>query len=123
MAFSSQRFRRSSISISSRFSKYFSKTFLLESVVKLSENDFKILRSSSNSGEFSTAIFLSEDFDEDDFDSFCLKILSDEHEREPFQCKQEILSWLKEKGLMNKKFPKILEEHLTIDKYGKISLQ
>lgn len=97
--------------------------FLLESVVKLSENDFKILRSSSNSGEFSTAVFVSEDFDEDDFDSFCLKILSDEHEREPFQSKQEILTWLKEKGLMNKKFPKILEQHIAIDKYGKISLQ
>lgn len=97
--------------------------FLLESVVKLSENDFKILRSSSNSGEFSTAIFVSEDFDEEDFDSFSLKILTEEHERDPFQTKQEVLDWLKEKGLTNKKLPKIIEERLTIDAYGKISLQ
>ena len=96
--------------------------FLLESVVKLSETDFKILKSQTSSSEFSTAVFVSEDFEEDDFDSFLLKVLSDEHEREPFQTKEEIFNWLKEKGLTHKKLPKILEQRLTVDEQGKISL-
>lgn len=98
-------------------------SFLLESIVKLSENNFKILHFYSSAGEFSTAIFVSEEFAEEDFDSFSLKILTEEHERDPFQTKQEVLDWLKEKGLTNKKLPKIIEERLTIDAYGKISLQ
>lgn len=97
--------------------------FLLESIVRISENDFKILRNPSTAGEFSTAIFLSEDFDEDNFDSFCLKVLSDEHKREPFQSKQEILNWLRENGLTNKKIPKILEGYINVDKQGKVFVQ
>ena len=96
--------------------------FLLESVVRLSETDFKILKSQTSSSEFSTAVFVSEDFEEDDFDSFLLKVLSDEHEREPFQTKEEIFNWLKEKGLTHKKLPKFLEQRLIVDEQGKISL-
>lgn len=87
-------------------------SFLLESIAKISESNFKILHNPSTSGEFSTAVFVSEDFAEDDFNSFCLKVLIDEQERTPFQTKDEIFNWLNEKGLANKKLPKIIEEHL-----------
>lgn len=88
-------------------------SFLLESIVKLSENDFKVLHFSSTTGESSTAIFVSDDFEEDDFNSFCLKILIEEQERTPFQTKEEILNWLIENGLANRKLPKFLEGHLN----------
>lgn len=87
-------------------------SFLLESIVKLSEKDFKILHFFSTVSEFSTAVFVSDNFEEDDFNSFCLKILLEEQEREPFQTKEEILNWLIENGLANRKFPKFLEGHL-----------
>ncbi|MBQ7705975.1 MAG: hypothetical protein IJT73_11235 [Selenomonadaceae bacterium] len=92
-------------------------SFLLESIVKLSADNFKILHSFSTAGEFSTAVFVSENFAEDDFNSFCLKILIEEQERDPFQNKDEILNWLKDKGLAHKKLPK------AIDEYDKIHLK
>lgn len=95
-------------------------SFLLDSVVKLSENNFKILRFHSSSREFSNAVFVSENFEEDDFDSFCLKVLIEEHEREAFSTKGEILDWLQEQGLTNKKFPKVIEGHLRIDANNKV---
>ena len=71
----------------------------------------------------STAVFVSEDFEEDNFDSFCLKVLIEEHDREAFKTREEILNWLQENGLTNKKLPKFLQDHIIFDKHGNISLR
>ena len=84
-------------------------SFLLESVVLLAEDAPYILKMSSTSAKFSSTIFLSEEFAEDDFQSFLEKILIAEHNKEPFRSEKEIFEWLKEQGLCNRKLPKFLE--------------
>ena len=83
--------------------------FLLESILSLADDAPRMLKIPSTSVNFSSAIFVPEEFAEDDFQSFVLKILSAEHARESFRSEQEIFDWLKEQGLCNKKLPKFLE--------------
>ena len=84
-------------------------SFLLESIISLSAEKIHVLKTSSTDSNFSTAIFVSDDFAEDDFKSFVLKILFAEHEKQPFTNKDEIFSWLKEQGICNTRLPKFLE--------------
>ncbi|MBR7025510.1 MAG: hypothetical protein IKI08_05825 [Selenomonadaceae bacterium] len=84
-------------------------SFLLESVVSLADNAPYSLKIPSASANFSSTIFLSEEFAEDDFQSFLTKILIAEHGKEPFRSNKEIFDWLKTQGLCNKKLPKFLE--------------
>ncbi len=81
-------------------------SFLLESVVSLADNAPYRLKIPSTSLKFSSTIFLSEAFVEDDFQSFLTKILIAEHGKEPFRSEKEIFDWLKGQGLCNKKLPK-----------------
>ena len=83
-------------------------SFLLESVVLLADGATYTLKIPSTSAKFSSTVFLSEEFVEDDFQSFLLKILSAEHAKEPFRSEKEIFNWLKAQGLCNKKLPKFL---------------
>lgn len=78
--------------------------FLLESVASLAEDAPRRLRV-----QFLSTIFLSEEFADDDFQTFVIKILTAEHDREPFRSEKEIFKWLKAQGLCNKKLPKFLE--------------
>ena len=84
-------------------------SFLLESVILLADNAPYRLKIPSTSTNFSSTIFLSDEFAGDDFQSFLLKILSTEHTKEPFRSEKEIFNWLKGQGLCNKKLPKFLE--------------
>lgn len=84
-------------------------SFLLESVISLADDAPYRLKIPSTSTNFSSTVFLSEDFAEDDFQSFIKKILSTEHTKEPFRSEKEIFNWLKKQGLCNKKLPKFLE--------------
>lgn len=84
-------------------------SFLLESVASLADNAPYRLKIPSTSASFSSTIFLSEEFAEDDFQSFLTKILLAEHVKEPFRSEKEIFNWLKKQGLCNKKLPKFLE--------------
>lgn len=90
-------------------------SFLLESVVLLADNAPYRLKIPSTSANFSSTIFLSEEFIGDDFQSFLLKILSVEHAKESFHSKKEIFNWLKSQGLCNKKLPKFLEGGRTFE--------
>ena len=83
--------------------------FLLESVATLAGDAVHKLKFASPLSNFSTAVFVSEEFAEDDFKSFVLKILQAEHNREPFYSEKEIFDWLQSQGLCNKKLPKFLE--------------
>lgn len=84
-------------------------SFLLESVATLAEDVLCKIKIPSTSANFSLAIFVSEEFAEDDFQSFLTKILIAEHNKEPFRTEKEIFDWLKAQGLCNKKLPKFLE--------------
>jgi len=84
-------------------------SFLLESVVSIADDTLYSLKIPSTSANFSSTVFLSEEFAEDDYQSFLTKILIAEHGKEPFRSEKEIFNWLKEQGLCNKKLPKFLE--------------
>ena len=84
-------------------------SFLLESVVSLADDTICSLKIQSTSVYFSSTIFLSEEFSDDDVQSFVTKILTAEHRKKPFQSEDEIFNWLREQGLCNKKLPKFLE--------------
>ena len=89
-------------------------SFLLESVAALAAEKIPVIKSSSTESNFSTAIFVSEDFAEENFNSFVLRILIEEHDKQPFQSEAEILEWLQDNGICNKKLPKFLktENHI-----------
>ena len=93
-------------------------SFLLESVVSLADNAPYSLKIPSTSSNFSSIIFLSEEFAEDDFQSFLTKILIAEHDKEPFRSEKEIFGWLKENGLCNKKLPKFLANGRAFELLG-----
>lgn len=84
-------------------------SFLLESVASLADDAPCTLKVPSTSTNFSSTIFLAEEFAEDDFQTFLLKVLAAEHAKEPFRTEKEIFAWLKGHGLCNKKLPKFLE--------------
>lgn len=96
-------------------------SFLLESVVSLADDTLYSLKIPSTSANFSSIIFLSEEFAEDDFQSLLTKILIAEHNKEPFRSEKEIFNWLKEQGLCNKKLPKFLEGGRAFELLGESS--
>ena len=100
-------------------------SFLLESIVSLSEEKIFVIKNYWIETNLSSAVFVSDDFAEDNFNSFLLKILIAEQEKQPFQDRKELLTWLQSQGLCAKKFPKFLEAegHRTLDAYGRIFLQ
>ena len=85
-------------------------SFLLESAVALAANAPCSLKMPSSSANWSTTVFLSEEFAGCNFQSFLIKVLSSEHKKEPFQSESEILNWLKAQGLCNGKLPKFLAD-------------
>lgn len=93
-------------------------SFLLESVVSLADDTLYSLKIPSTSANFSSTVFLSEEFAEDDYQSFLKKILIAEHGKEPFLTEKEIFDWLKTQGLCNKKLPKFLQEGRAFDILG-----
>ena len=84
--------------------------FLLENVASLAGDSIHKLKMSSTYGNFSLAIFVSEEFAEDDFASFVKKVLIAEHQKTPFRTDEEIFNRLNELGLCTRKLPKFLED-------------
>ena len=99
--------------------------FILESVVNLADDSIHILRINTSSTYIPTAIFVDERYEEDDLNSFLLKVLKAEHENDPFSSTNEILQWLQEQGLCNIKLPDFLtsEGHITFDENNKLIIQ
>lgn len=93
-------------------------SFLLDSVATLAEDVLYKIKVPSTSTNFSLAIFVAEEFAEDDYQSFLTKILIAEHNKEPFLTEKEIFDWLKTQGLCNKKLPKFLQEGRAFDILG-----
>jgi len=99
-------------------------SFLLESVAALADEKISVLKNPSQDTNFSAAIFIGEDFAEENFNSFVLRILISEHGKQPFQSEAEILEWLQENGICNKTLPKFLksEGHIEFNFYGELFL-
>lgn len=93
-------------------------SFLLESVSSLSADTPYGLKIPSKSANWSSTIFLSEKFADDNFQSFLIKILSAEHKKEPFHSEREIFNWLKTHGLCNKNLPKFLTDGRAFELLG-----
>ena len=93
-------------------------SFLLESVAILAEDALYKIKVPSTSTNFSLAIFVAEEFAEDDYQSFLKKILIAEHNKEPFRTEKEIFNWLKAQGLCNKKLPNFLQEGRAFEILG-----
>ena len=85
-------------------------SFLLESVVSLAGDVLYKLRIPSKDLTLSTAVFVSENFAEDDVKSFLIKILQAKHKAEPFHSEKHVLVWLQKRGLCDKKLPSFLAE-------------
>ena len=83
-------------------------SFLLESVASLAKDAIHKVRIPSTLRSDSLAIFLSEEFAEDDYKSFLQKVLLAKHNKEPFHTEEEILDWLKAQNLCVKYLPKFL---------------
>ena len=93
-------------------------SFLLESIATLAEDALCKIKISSTSTKSSLVVFVSEEFAEDDFQSFLTKILIAEHNKESFRTEKEIFDWLKAQGLCNKKLPKFLEDGRAFELFG-----
>ena len=100
-------------------------SFLIESIASLANEKFKVMRSFSSDTSCSSAVFVSSDFADYDFNSFLLKTLKDADEKKPFQTRKEILNWLKSQGFCNTKMPKFLidEGYIKFSSKGKIELK
>ena len=89
--------------------------FLLEGLAALADNAPYRLKNPARAKNWSGTVFVSDKFVGDDFKSFLQKVLSAEHEREPFQSEAEIFKWLKIHGLCNKTLPKFLANGKAFD--------
>ena len=82
--------------------------FLLESIITLSKR-VDIILMKGTSQKHSNAIYVSEKYKNDSFNSFLIKILTDEVNKGSFTSKVEMREWLIEKGLIESKLPAFLE--------------
>ena len=85
-------------------------SFLLESVATLAEDAIHTIKIPSTLRDSSLVIFVSEEFAEDDYQSFLQKILLAKHSKKPFYTEEKILDWLKAQGLCGDNLPKFLKK-------------
>lgn len=82
--------------------------FLLESILAQS-NRVGILNKLGNTFKRSLAIYVSDKYKNETFDSFLIKILQNEVRKGSFNTKDEMRDWLKDKGFIDKSLPRFLE--------------
>lgn len=94
--------------------------FLVESVMMLSNDQIASARIPMGVSTLPSFIFLSEEFADEDYTSFVIRILKEEHLRDPFSSISQVLTWLIDNGLCYKKLPAFLEDgnHLYTDENG-----
>lgn len=84
--------------------------FLLDGVIALAGDAVKTLKVSYASSEITSTIFISEKFANDTFRRFLMKILRERQEEKNFRDANEVLDWLKERGICKTRLPKFLTE-------------
>lgn len=99
--------------------------FLLESIAEMIPTGVNIVMVMSTTMEFPHAIFVSNDYAEDDWNSLVIKVLKKEHSVEPFRSKKDIFEWLQKEGLCNANFPAFLEteHHIYEDENGNMVVE
>ena len=81
--------------------------FLLESIIAYSSR-INIINLTCDPLIHTNAVYVSDEFKDETFDSFLVKILTEEVERGTFVSKSEMRDWLKEKGLIERNLPNFL---------------
>lgn len=99
--------------------------FLLESIAEMIPTGVHMVMLQSSSMEIPHAIFVSDEYEDDDWNSLLVKLLKKEHDAEPFRTKNEMLKWLQKEGLCNVNFPAFLEaeHHVYEDENGKLVVE
>lgn len=99
--------------------------FLLESIANMIPGGINTIKMVSLSSEVPHAIFVSDEYADDDWNSLLVKLLKAEHAIEPFTTKTAILEWLQAEGLCNIKYPTYLdtEKHVFFDDSGSLRIE
>ncbi len=99
--------------------------FLLESVVAMSKRELGCIRIPLGTANLPACIYVGEEFADDDYASFVLKLLLEEHRRVPFTSSKQVLTWMLETGLCYKALPSFLTDgsHLYKDENGIFSVR
>lgn len=95
--------------------------YLLESVIELCGDIIHIIKIPMKSYTTLTSIFVGEEYAEDDYQSFILKVLDEAYNKAFFTTKSEMREWLSERGLItNNSLPNFLEgtNYYFMDKNG-----
>lgn len=82
--------------------------FLLESII-IQSKKVNIVNLIGDPLKHSNAVYVSDKFQNDTFDSLLLKIITDEVRKGSFTSKTEMREWLKEEGFIEGKLPNFLE--------------
>ena len=93
--------------------------FLLESII-IQSGKINIVNITGNPLKHPNAIYVSEKYKNDTYDSLLIKILSDEVKKDSFTSKVEMREWLLEEKFIEGKLPKFLEssKYFYIDNTG-----
>lgn len=84
--------------------------YLLESVIDLSGDRIHVIKIPMKSYTTLTYIFVGEEYAEDDYQTFILKVLDEAYSKAFFTTKSEMREWLSERGLItNNSLPNFLE--------------
>ena len=97
-------------------------SFLLKSIVQQFIDDITIVDAPTTDTYALTSIFISSDFQIDDYEELLRWAIKSEHSKEPFNNINEIKDWLLNEGLINNDIPKFLleKQYVYIDEYNKI---
>jgi len=100
-------------------------SYLLESVAALAGDLLTVLRINTSTICTPVAVFIGDDYINEDLNSLIIKLLFKENQIEPFKSKEDVFYWLQDQGLCNTKLPSFLETegHLFYDESGKLQVQ
>lgn len=82
--------------------------FLLENLIVQSKK-INVIYMFGDPLQHPNAIYVAEEFSKDTFDSFLIKVLTEEVHRGSFTSKIEMRDWLREEGMIEAKLPNFLE--------------
>lgn len=99
--------------------------FLLESIANLLGDEVCVIKIITTDNNIPHAIFVSDAYEDEDWNSLVLRLIKEEHAREPFTTKTEVLEWLQSKSICNTKYPLFLdtENHLYFNEDGKLMVE
>ena len=83
--------------------------YLLESVMELTANIVNVVLIPTTTYLSLTHIFVGEQYADDEYQEFVLKLLNEAYDKDFFTTKAEMREWLNERGLINNNLPNFLE--------------